>query len=94
MKFAEGKESIYRRLTIRECARIQSFPDDFTLHYESLQAGYKMIGNAVPVNLGFAIAQRIAKDLKLINYRRFKLNGQLKNFKSMKSKTHPNSVRI
>ncbi len=43
----------YRRLSIRECARIQTFPDGFEFLYESLQYGYKMIGNAVPVRLAY-----------------------------------------
>lgn len=28
-KFISGQEHLYRRLSIRECARIQTFPDDF-----------------------------------------------------------------
>ncbi|HSN66332.1 MAG TPA: DNA cytosine methyltransferase [Fusibacter sp.] len=53
----------YRRLSVRECARIQTFPDDFTLHYNNLAAGYKMIGNAVPVNFSHALAVTIDRDL-------------------------------
>ncbi|GAB1539481.1 DNA cytosine methyltransferase [Scytonema sp. NUACC21] len=53
----------YRRLSVRECARIQTFPDDFIFHYKDLTAGYKMIGNAVPVNFSYAIAQAIYTDL-------------------------------
>jgi DNA (cytosine-5)-methyltransferase 1 len=45
----KGKEHLYRRLSVRECARIQTFPDDFIFYYKSVVAGYKMIGNAVPV---------------------------------------------
>ena len=55
----------YRRLTIRECARIQTFPDDFVFYYQDLGNAYKMIGNAVPVNLGYAIAQSINLQLNL-----------------------------
>lgn len=58
-RFAEGKEHLYRRLSVRECARIQTFPDDFEFIYTSLNDGYKMIGNAVPVELARVLAKRI-----------------------------------
>lgn len=61
--FFPGKEHLYRRLSIRECARIQGFPDDFKFIYENLNDGYKMIGNAVPVNLAYHIAKQIKKYL-------------------------------
>lgn len=54
---------IYRRLSVRECARIQTFPDDFVFYYSSIAEGYKMVGNAVPVKLAEAISQKIRKDL-------------------------------
>lgn len=62
-RFEEGKEELYRRLSIRECARIQTFPDDFEFIYENLNDGYKMIGNAVPVKLAKIIAEEIKKYL-------------------------------
>lgn len=65
MRFAEGKEGLYRRLTIRECARLQTFPDDFIFYYDSLNTGYKMVGNAVPVNLAWAFAKKIREDIQL-----------------------------
>jgi len=40
------------------------FPDSFKFVYKDLNDGYKMIGNAVPVNLAFHIAKAIAKDIK------------------------------
>jgi len=43
-----------RPLTIRESARIQTFPDDWSFQGAKGQQ-YKQIGNAVPVNLAFAI---------------------------------------
>ena len=49
----------YRRLSVRECARIQTFPDNFIFKYEKINDGYKMIGNAVPVKLAEAIANKI-----------------------------------
>ena len=58
-KFVEGKEDLYRRMTIREVARVQGFPDDFKFIYQETNNAYKMIGNAVPVNLAFEIAKAI-----------------------------------
>lgn len=57
--FVPGKENLYRRLTVRECARIQGFPDDFIFYYKDVNDGYKMIGNAVPINLAFVLAMNI-----------------------------------
>ncbi|MBI5355315.1 MAG: DNA cytosine methyltransferase [Candidatus Aenigmarchaeota archaeon] len=54
--FVEGKEHLYRRLSVRECARIQTFPDTFIFHYENVADGYKMVGNAVPPKLAEALA--------------------------------------
>ena len=61
--FVPGKEDLYRRLSVRECARIQTFPDDFIFHYDNISAGYKMIGNAVPVNLAYFLANSIKAQL-------------------------------
>ena len=61
--FIKGKEDKYRRLSIRECARIQTFPDDFVFKYKMLSDGYKMVGNAVPVKLAYTIANKIFSDL-------------------------------
>lgn len=63
-KFAEGKEHLYRRLSVRECARIQTFPDDFIFYYDKVAAGYKMVGNAVPVNLAYILAVSIKNQFK------------------------------
>jgi len=61
--FDPNSPNSYRRLSVRECARIQTFPDDFNFHYKNLANGYKMIGNAVPVNLGYALAKAIQLQL-------------------------------
>lgn len=58
-KFADGYEHLYRRMTVREVARIQSFPDSFKFIYHDLNNAYKMIGNAVPVNMAYHIAKKI-----------------------------------
>ena len=47
-----------RPLTVREYARIQSFPDSWEFS-GSMSAQYKQIGNAVPVNLGYYIGKTI-----------------------------------
>jgi DNA (cytosine-5)-methyltransferase 1 len=65
-EFVKGKEDLYRRLSVRECARIQTFPDTFSFEYNSVVAGYKMIGNAVPVRMGKILAQKIYSDLEEI----------------------------
>ncbi len=62
--FAPGFEHLYRRMTVREVARIQSFPDDYKFLYEDVNMGYKMIGNAVPVNLAYHIAKQIRETLQ------------------------------
>ena len=58
-EFLKGKEKKYRRLSVRECARIQGFPDNFEFIYNNLDTGYKMIGNAVPVDLAYVLAKDI-----------------------------------
>lgn len=57
-----------RRLTVRECALIQSFPPnyDFVFNYGknnsvSASSAYKIIGNAVPPLLGFALGSHLKK---------------------------------
>lgn len=62
-RFVEGKENLYRRMSVREVARVQGFPDNFKFIYEKVDTGYKMIGNAVPVNLAYEIARAIKKEL-------------------------------
>lgn len=64
--FVPGKEKLYRRLSVRECARIQTFPDDFVFYYNDIATAYKMIGNAVPVNLAKAVASNIKSSLEVL----------------------------
>lgn len=63
-KFVPGKENLYRRLTVRECARLQGFPDNFEFVYSDVDNGYKMVGNAVPVDLAYCVANAIKECLK------------------------------
>lgn len=55
-----------RPLTIREYARIQTFPDDWEFS-GSLASQYKQIGNAVPVNLAYAVGRSIVRLLNDID---------------------------
>ena len=63
-QFIPGKENLYRRMTVREVARVQGFPDDFKFIYTDTDNAYKMIGNAVPVNLAYEVACGIKKTLE------------------------------
>lgn len=62
--FVKGKEHLYRRLSVRECARIQTFPDSFRFVYSNILDGYKIVGNAVPPRLAYQIALWIKNTLK------------------------------
>lgn len=62
-EFIKGKEYLYRRMTVREIARIQGFPDSYQFCYRYLNDAYKMIGNAVPVNLAYEIGCAIKNAL-------------------------------
>jgi DNA (cytosine-5)-methyltransferase 1 len=48
-----------RRYSVRECARIQSFPDNYSFGSIPIQSQYKVIGNAVPPVLGWVIARAL-----------------------------------
>jgi len=90
-EFVKGKEDLYRRLSVRECARIQTFPDEFIFYYEDIADGYKMIGNAVPVKFAEAIAKKIMIDLRGVKTKNILFARKLhleenKEFKSPLSK--------
>ena len=57
--FDSKQMELYRRLSVREVARIQTYPDDFIYHYDNVLDGYKMVGNSVPVELARVLAERI-----------------------------------
>lgn len=57
-----------RPLTVREYARIQTFPDEWVFE-GPMSAKYKQIGNAVPVNLSFAVGKSVVHLLDKINKR-------------------------
>jgi DNA (cytosine-5)-methyltransferase 1 len=51
-----------RTISVREAARLQSFPDGFIFH-GSLNSAFKQVGNAVPPMLAHAIALEVARAL-------------------------------
>jgi len=55
-----------RPLTVREYARIQTFPDNWDFQ-GSMSSQYKQIGNAVPVNLGYAMGRALIRLLNEIS---------------------------
>lgn len=54
-----------RRLTPRECARLQGFDDNFTIPVSDSQA-YKQFGNAVTVNVADSVAFEVRKTLQTL----------------------------
>jgi DNA (cytosine-5)-methyltransferase 1 len=52
-----------RRYTVREIARIQSFPDNYLFSSIPLQSRYKVIGNAVPPVMGWVVAKALIKTI-------------------------------
>lgn len=57
------QEKGVRRLTPRECARLQGFPETFKIEVSDAQA-YKQFGNAVTVNVSYAIAKSILEQVE------------------------------
>jgi site-specific DNA-cytosine methylase len=58
--YAYVHPSAPRTISVREAARIQSFPDWFSFGDAALTDAFKMIGNAVPPMLSHAIAAKVA----------------------------------
>jgi len=56
-------EKCSRQLNVRECARIQTFPDDFIFVHKNVRDGYNMVGNAVPVNFAKHLADSIKEQI-------------------------------
>lgn len=56
-----------RPFSLRECARLQGFPDEFLITADqtevSLEDGYRLIGNAVPPPMSRVLAKAVAKAL-------------------------------
>jgi len=52
-----------RAISLREAARLQTFPDQFVFHGQNLLANSRMIGNAVPVEIARIFGQHIKKHI-------------------------------
>lgn len=64
-----------RTLSVREAARIQSFPDDYRFGSVGLVDGFKVVGNAVPPLLSLQFAERVAQVLALVETARVDRNA-------------------
>jgi DNA (cytosine-5)-methyltransferase 1 len=62
--------NLKRRLSVRECAIIQTFPDDFIFEGATFRSMHKQIGNAVPVLLAEKVAKEIKKMIESKSLRR------------------------
>lgn len=62
-QFKNNTNKKVRRMSVRECARIQTFPDEFKFLGTPINENYKMIGNAVPVKLSEVIAIKLKECL-------------------------------
>ena len=71
-----GEGEIPRRLTPRECARLQGYPDDFKIVVSDTQA-YKQFGNSVVVPLMSSVASLIVEKLNSLKETDFRKNNNL-----------------
>ena len=76
--FIKEKHREYRRLTVRECARIQTFPDSFEIDCPNIINAYKMIGNAVPVRMAEMLAISIKEAMDKATSERKQQRGDIK----------------
>ena len=95
--FVKGYEHLYRRLSVRECARIQTFPDSFQFVYNDVKNGYKMVGNAVPPRLAWYIAIQLKKafedSMPLSNVEKSHINDIIRQIPVKKiAKEFPNHI--
>lgn len=74
----QGKNKNPRRLTVREAARLQGYPDHFIVDAVSMNQGYKQFGNSVVMPLIQAIGEKIVEVLE--TNRKEKISGNGKYF--------------
>lgn len=86
--FQKDRLGEYRRMSVRECARVQTFPDNFIFYYDNIKDAYKMIGNAVPPRLGNEIAKSIINALNHLSIR------DVSNTSNLSEKHNPDIILI
>lgn len=62
--FQQDRLPYYRRMSVRECARLQTFPDNFIFEGDNIKAQYRMIGNAVPPRMAYVLADAIRNSIE------------------------------
>lgn len=66
------KRTVFRQPSVREVACIQGFPMDFQLVADKMNDRYKLVGNAVPCQLSFALAKSILDSIQEDKHQRDK----------------------
>lgn len=91
----EQKGKNPRKLTPREAARLQGFPDTFLIPVSANQA-YQQFGNSVPVKVVEKVAEQILKHIKVDanNAKRSLKNKKAKQKIELRTKTSSKKVRI
>ena len=62
----QGCDKNPRKLTPRECARLQGFPDNYIIPVSNMQA-YKQFGNSVAVPVVRAVAKRVVEEMTTLS---------------------------
>lgn len=71
----QGEDKNPRKLTPRECARLQGFPDSFIIPVSNMQA-YKQFGNSVAVPVVRAVAKRIVEEMHRLPVKKEMINNE------------------
>ena len=71
----QGEDKNPRKLTPRECARLQGFPDSFIIPVSNMQA-YKQFGNSVAVPVVRAVAKSIVEEMHRLPVKKEMINNE------------------